>query len=185
MDVFLPTSKWKEHICTLLESPKQRFVGSSIWSLQIFWCNIQRLYFVLVRIIKEYSPPKKSAFLELHLLVFAVMQLCPFQSLNFAFPSKCKQLLYFNFKFSNRSLRSPESPERVIETPVGVTALDFSSQHPNLLAVGLYSGNIAIYDLKKVWKPPPPKKIFDTLAFLSSFFGGSILDSLNYLFNKC
>jgi hypothetical protein len=35
------------------------------------------------------------------------------------------------------SLRNPEYPERLIHTLTGVTALDFSSRIPNLLAVGL------------------------------------------------
>jgi WD40 repeat protein len=31
----------------------------------------------------------------------------------------------------------------------GVTALDFSLAHPNLLAVGFYDGTVAIYDMRK------------------------------------
>lgn len=47
------------------------------------------------------------------------------------------------------SMKNPEYPECVLHTPAGVTTLDFSSDHPNLLAVGLYSGTVAIYDVRK------------------------------------
>jgi hypothetical protein len=40
-------------------------------------------------------------------------------------------------------------PERVIHTVTGVTALDFSSRIPNLLAVGLQDGTVAIYNMKR------------------------------------
>jgi hypothetical protein len=33
--------------------------------------------------------------------------------------------------------------------PCGVTALDFSLAHPNLLAAGFYDGTVAIYDMRK------------------------------------
>ncbi|CAM9382411.1 unnamed protein product, partial [Choristocarpus tenellus] len=44
------------------------------------------------------------------------------------------------------SVRNPEYPERVIRTHSNVTSLDFSGRHPNLLAVGMYDGTIAIFD---------------------------------------
>ncbi|CAM9549894.1 unnamed protein product, partial [Discosporangium mesarthrocarpum] len=44
------------------------------------------------------------------------------------------------------SVRNPEYPERVVRTHSSVTSLDFSERHPNLLAVGMYDGTIAIYD---------------------------------------
>jgi dynein intermediate chain 4, axonemal len=47
------------------------------------------------------------------------------------------------------SLRNPQHPERVLHLPSGVTALDFSSHHPNLLAVGLMDGSISIFDVHK------------------------------------
>ncbi|CAM9285758.1 unnamed protein product, partial [Phaeothamnion confervicola] len=47
------------------------------------------------------------------------------------------------------SLRNPDFPEKCIATPSGVTAIDFSQAHPNLLAVGMYTGAIAIYDTAK------------------------------------
>ena len=46
------------------------------------------------------------------------------------------------------SLKSPEYPMRMYHPPAGVTALDFSKQHPNLLAVGLYDGTVAVYDVR-------------------------------------
>ncbi|KAK2155931.1 hypothetical protein LSH36_226g00003 [Paralvinella palmiformis] len=40
-------------------------------------------------------------------------------------------------------------PERCYTTPAGVTALDFSKAHPNLLSVGLYDGTVAIYNVRR------------------------------------
>lgn len=47
------------------------------------------------------------------------------------------------------SMKNPEYPECVLRTPSGVTTLDFSTAHPNLLAAGLYNGSVAIYDVRK------------------------------------
>lgn len=44
------------------------------------------------------------------------------------------------------SLKSPEYPLCVIQTPAGVTALAFSEQHANLLAVGYYDGTCVRHD---------------------------------------
>jgi hypothetical protein len=38
---------------------------------------------------------------------------------------------------------------RILRMACGVTALDFSLAHPNLLAVGFYDGTVAIYDMRK------------------------------------
>lgn len=46
------------------------------------------------------------------------------------------------------SLKNPEYPERVYTVKEGVTSLDFSRANPNLLAVGLYDGGVAIYNVK-------------------------------------
>ncbi len=46
------------------------------------------------------------------------------------------------------SMRNPLFPERRIQTTSGVTSLDFSTLLPNLLAVGMYDGTVAIYNLK-------------------------------------
>ncbi|KFZ48662.1 WD repeat-containing protein 78, partial [Podiceps cristatus] len=45
------------------------------------------------------------------------------------------------------SLKNPMWPERVFRCEHGVTALDFSTASPNLLAVGMYDGSIAIYNV--------------------------------------
>ncbi|KAK3755597.1 hypothetical protein QZH41_017593, partial [Actinostola sp. cb2023] len=47
------------------------------------------------------------------------------------------------------SIKNPEYPERVYHLNSGVTALDFSAAHPNLLAVGLYDGTITIYNVRR------------------------------------
>ncbi|MCO5579194.1 hypothetical protein L7F22_033047 [Adiantum nelumboides] len=46
------------------------------------------------------------------------------------------------------SLKNPCYPHATITAASGVTALDFSTSTANLLAVGFYSGNIAIYDVR-------------------------------------
>lgn len=50
------------------------------------------------------------------------------------------------------SLKNPDSADKMIQTPCGVTAIAFSHLHPNLLACGLYDGTVAIYDVRKVEK---------------------------------
>eukprot|EP00002_Diphylleia_rotans_P031932 TRINITY_DN6660_c0_g1_i3.p1 TRINITY_DN6660_c0_g1~~TRINITY_DN6660_c0_g1_i3.p1 ORF type:complete len:353 (+),score=64.46 TRINITY_DN6660_c0_g1_i3:171-1229(+) len=47
------------------------------------------------------------------------------------------------------SLKNPVYPERIIHTTSGVTSVDFSSTHPNLLAVGMYDGTVAIFDVRR------------------------------------
>jgi len=47
------------------------------------------------------------------------------------------------------SLRNPQFPERAIYTASGVTALACSQLIPNLVAVGLRDGTVAIYNLKR------------------------------------
>eukprot|EP00605_Chrysophyceae_sp_TOSAG23-4_P002671 GSChrysophyteH1.ASY1.ANO1.2947.1 assembled CDS len=47
------------------------------------------------------------------------------------------------------SLRNPEYPEKVLRTPSPVTAMEFSRLSPMLLAVGLESGDINVYDVKR------------------------------------
>ncbi|NXC42365.1 WDR78 protein, partial [Penelope pileata] len=46
------------------------------------------------------------------------------------------------------SLKNPMWPERIFQCEHGVTALDFSTTKPNLLAVGMYNGTIVIYDVQ-------------------------------------
>lgn len=46
------------------------------------------------------------------------------------------------------SLKNPQFPLWWFETQAAVTALDFSTYSPNMLAVGLYDGTVAIHDIK-------------------------------------
>ncbi|XP_055497906.1 dynein axonemal intermediate chain 4 [Leucoraja erinacea] len=46
------------------------------------------------------------------------------------------------------SLKNPMWPERIYQCESGVTALDFSADSPNLLAVGHYNGLVAIYNVR-------------------------------------
>ncbi|KAI8774111.1 WD repeat-containing protein 78, partial [Biomphalaria glabrata] len=46
-------------------------------------------------------------------------------------------------------IKNPEYPERVFMSKEGVTAVDFSTANPNLLAVGYYDGGIAVYNVRK------------------------------------
>ncbi len=50
------------------------------------------------------------------------------------------------------NLSSPEFPQAILSTPdgTGVTAIDFSSAHPSLLAAGMYNGCVCVYDVAKV-----------------------------------
>jgi len=47
------------------------------------------------------------------------------------------------------SLKNPTYPERVIRTKNGVTALHFSSVHPNMVAAGTHDGSVMIWDLRR------------------------------------
>lgn len=47
------------------------------------------------------------------------------------------------------SLRNPDYPEKILRTSHFVTALEFSKQHPMILAVGLSNGDVNIYDVKR------------------------------------
>ena len=47
------------------------------------------------------------------------------------------------------SLRNPEYPEKVLRTPSPVTSLEFSRLSPTLLAVGLASGDVCVYDVRR------------------------------------
>uniref|UniRef100_UPI00398ECB69 dynein axonemal intermediate chain 4 isoform X3 n=1 Tax=Pristiophorus japonicus TaxID=55135 RepID=UPI00398ECB69 len=46
------------------------------------------------------------------------------------------------------SLKNPMWPERTYNCESGVTALEFSADSPNLLAVGHYDGTVAIYNIR-------------------------------------
>ncbi|NXE95376.1 DNAI1 protein, partial [Menura novaehollandiae] len=55
------------------------------------------------------------------------------------------------------TLKNPSFPEYVFSSESGVMCLDFNSEHPYLLAVGFYDGNVAIYNLKKAASQPSYK----------------------------
>jgi len=52
------------------------------------------------------------------------------------------------------SLKNPTYPERVIRTKNGVTALHFSSVHPNMVAAGTHDGSVMIWDLRRPTDAP-------------------------------
>lgn len=47
------------------------------------------------------------------------------------------------------SLKNPTYPERVLRTRHGVTALHFSSVHPNMVAAGTHDGSVMLWDLRR------------------------------------
>uniref|UniRef100_A0A667H071 Dynein axonemal intermediate chain 4 n=3 Tax=Lynx TaxID=13124 RepID=A0A667H071_LYNCA len=61
---------------------------------------------------------------------------------------------HFGFREQKRglaccwSIKNPMWPERIYQSPYGVTAVDFSIGAPNLLAVGYHNGTIAIYNVQ-------------------------------------
>ncbi|KAL3137952.1 hypothetical protein ABBQ38_005199 [Trebouxia sp. C0009 RCD-2024] len=52
------------------------------------------------------------------------------------------------------SLKNPGYPLWSFSTPSGVTAVDFSVYNPNMLAVGLYDGTLAVHDVKTRQEAP-------------------------------
>ncbi|NXU94930.1 WDR78 protein, partial [Xiphorhynchus elegans] len=65
------------------------------------------------------------------------------------------------------SLKNPMWPERIFHCEHGVTALDFSLASPNLLAVGMSSGSVAIYDVRNQHDTP----LLDSSASLNKHTG--------------
>ncbi|NXK64556.1 DNAI1 protein, partial [Sylvietta virens] len=55
------------------------------------------------------------------------------------------------------TLKNPSFPEYSFSSDSGVMCLDFHSDHPFLLAVGFYDGNVAIYNLKRANSQPSYK----------------------------
>ena len=47
------------------------------------------------------------------------------------------------------SLKNPMWPQRIYQATSGVCSLDWSTQHPTLIAVGHYDGNVAVYDVRR------------------------------------
>uniref|UniRef100_A0A8C4PK86 Dynein axonemal intermediate chain 4 n=1 Tax=Equus asinus TaxID=9793 RepID=A0A8C4PK86_EQUAS len=74
---------------------------------------------------------------------------------------------HFGFKEQKRglaccwSIKNPTWPERIYQSPYGVTAVDFSIGSPNLLAVGYHNGTIAIYNVQSNSNVP----VLDSSAF--------------------
>lgn len=52
------------------------------------------------------------------------------------------------------SIKNTSYPEYIFPTESGILALDFNPDHPSLLAVGCYDGNVHVYDLAKRTKKP-------------------------------
>ncbi|XP_071952753.1 dynein axonemal intermediate chain 4-like isoform X2 [Antedon mediterranea] len=65
------------------------------------------------------------------------------------------------------SLKNPEYPERVFHCEAGVTSMDFSANNPNLLAIGLYDGTVAIYNVRST-KDEPALDSYESKAKHSS-----------------
>ncbi|OXB63902.1 hypothetical protein ASZ78_009906, partial [Callipepla squamata] len=55
------------------------------------------------------------------------------------------------------TLKNPSFPEYVFSSQSGVMCLDFHNDHPHLVVVGFYDGNVAIYNLKKASSQPSYK----------------------------
>lgn len=47
------------------------------------------------------------------------------------------------------SLKNPEYPQKIYRTDCSVTSLAFANKSYNLLAVGMYDGRVAVYDVRK------------------------------------
>ncbi|KAM6227454.1 dynein axonemal intermediate chain 1 isoform 1-T1 [Spheniscus humboldti] len=52
------------------------------------------------------------------------------------------------------TMKNPSFPEYVLSSESGVMCLDFHNDHPYLMAVGFYDGNVAIYNVKKATSQP-------------------------------
>ncbi|XP_053313961.1 dynein axonemal intermediate chain 1 isoform X2 [Spea bombifrons] len=52
------------------------------------------------------------------------------------------------------SLKNPSFPEHAFDTDSGIMCLDVHAEHPYLVAVGFYDGNVAIYNLKAAATQP-------------------------------
>lgn len=55
------------------------------------------------------------------------------------------------------TMKNPSFPEYVFSSESGIMCLDFHNDHPYLMAVGFYDGNVAIYNLKKATSQPSYK----------------------------
>ena len=55
------------------------------------------------------------------------------------------------------TLKNPINPVRIYDTPSGVCSINFSKIHPSLLAVGLFDGNVSVYDVRSKSSEPTLK----------------------------
>uniref|UniRef100_A0A669QD41 Dynein axonemal intermediate chain 1 n=1 Tax=Phasianus colchicus TaxID=9054 RepID=A0A669QD41_PHACC len=55
------------------------------------------------------------------------------------------------------TMKNPSFPEYVFSSESGIMCLDIHNDHPHLMAVGFYDGNVAIYNLKKAASQPSYK----------------------------
>ncbi|XP_027657791.1 dynein intermediate chain 1, axonemal isoform X2 [Falco rusticolus] len=55
------------------------------------------------------------------------------------------------------TMKNPSFPEYIFSSESGIMCLDFHNDHPYLVAVGFYDGNVAIYNLKKATSQPTYK----------------------------
>ncbi|KAM9102070.1 dynein axonemal intermediate chain 1 isoform 2-T2 [Sarcophilus harrisii] len=55
------------------------------------------------------------------------------------------------------TLKNPSFPEYIFSSECGIMCLDMHVEHPYLVAVGYYDGNVAIYNLKKPHSQPSYK----------------------------
>ncbi|XP_053556951.1 dynein axonemal intermediate chain 1 [Bombina bombina] len=65
------------------------------------------------------------------------------------------------------SLKNPTFPEYMFSTDSGIMCLDLHKEHPYLVAVGFYDGNVAVYNMKA--ETPQP-------SFMSSAKSGKHID---------
>lgn len=65
------------------------------------------------------------------------------------------------------SLKNPMWPECIFHSEAGVTSVDFSAANPNLLAVGMYNGIVAVYNVQMKQNAP----VLDNSDFASKHAG--------------
>ena len=61
---------------------------------------------------------------------------------------------FFNHAALYLFFQNATYPEYLYRTDCGVMCLDFHPDLPNLLVVGLYDGNVCVYDINKEIKAP-------------------------------
>lgn len=69
------------------------------------------------------------------------------------------------------SLANPAYPAKVFHTRSSVTSLDFSDEHPHLLAAGMYDGSVAIYDIRDTSSKPALESVHLTGKHAEAVWG--------------